>query len=255
MNSATQAQSVLADPANPKAAKAPCSYRSGATSGRNPSNHQQAPVASPAAGAPHEGQCMAKARRSRKGQRGYPKAREKNTVTLAPSPWDMGAMGPANRGGLEEEAATDMTPDGEAPNPNGVRRVRRVNMLETWHRKGVISTRGYNAGEKLRDAYNATLRAPGWPDNDRVQSSPKPDHAVVVQIERLSAFATIYGLVPTEDRPIISHCVLDERIPASMVVSGRRPYAGARYAEGLDALRAALERLSDRMERVGKRSA
>lgn len=55
MNSATQAQSVLADPANPKAAKAPCSYRSGATSG-NTSNHQQAPAASPAAGAHHEGQ-------------------------------------------------------------------------------------------------------------------------------------------------------------------------------------------------------
>lgn len=196
---------------------------------------------------------MAKARRNMKGQRGYPVAKGKSTVTLVPCPWDMGAMGPANRDGLEEEAATDMTPDGEAPNPNGVRRVRRVNMLETWHRKGVISTRGYNIGEKLRDAYNSTERAPGWPDNDRVQSSPKPDHAVVVQIERLSKFAAIYGLVPSEDRPIISHCVLDERIPASMVVTGRRPFAGSRYAEGLDCLRAALERLADRAERIGKR--
>lgn len=177
-------------------------------------------------------------------QYGKPKA----AVTVPPCPWDMGAMGQANRVGLVEEQATDVTPDGETPNPNGVKRMRRIDMLEVWHRKGVLSARAFNAGESLRNAFCATQKAPGWPDNDKVQSSPKPDHAVTVQIGRLSTFAAIYGLVIQSDRAILDHCILSERIPASLVHDGRRPYAGPRYQDGLDHLRAALERLADAME-------
>ena len=42
-------------------------------------------------------------------------------VSLSPSPWDMGATGPANRHGLEIEEAADINPEtGEVQNPNGV---------------------------------------------------------------------------------------------------------------------------------------
>lgn len=184
----------------------------------------------------------------------FQKPKSSKSVSVAPYPWDMGATGPANRVGLIEEQATDITPDGETPNPNGVRRARRVDMLEVWHGRGkrqqevpntgqlmpYLTTRQYNAAVALRNAFEATQRAPGWPDNDRVQSSPKPDHAVTIQIDRLSAFHRVARLVVPEDRPILDWCV----------ILGRQPKGtGKAFAAGHGHLRAALDRLADRMER------
>ena len=182
-----------------------------------------------------------KAKRRRKAQK---------AVTIAqPTSWDMGATGQANRIGLLQEPATELDPTtGRAmPNPNGVKRMRRVDMLEIWHKKGVISTAGYNAAEKLRDAFEATQRAPGWPDNDRVQSSPKPDHAVTIQIDRLSRYHQISKHIHSEDQPIISACVLDRASPMAVVIGGRKPYRGAGYQAGLEHLRDALDRLAHAM--------
>lgn len=190
---------------------------------------------------------MAKFRqRQRKGRTASP-------VSLAPPPWDMGATGPANRAGLELEDATELDPatGKDVPNPNGVKRVRRVDMLGVWHRKGVISTAGYNAAEKLRDAFAATQKSPGWPDNDRVQSSPKPDHAVTIQIDRLSAYHRIAKLIPPQDRAIIGMCVIEARSAAHITTDGRRPYYGPGHKAGLTHLREALDRLADKMQGGG----
>lgn len=170
-------------------------------------------------------------------------------VSLSPSPWDMGATGPANRHGLEIEEAADINPEtGEVQNPNGVLRARRVDMLEVWARKGVISTAGHNVAEKLRDAFLATQKSPGWPDNDRVQSSPKPDHAVTIQIDRLSAFANIMRHIEPRDRLIIDICVLQDRSPAHLRDKfGRRPYYGPGHKDGLIHIREALDRLARAM--------
>ena len=167
-------------------------------------------------------------------------AGQKKPVTL-PN-WDFGARGQANQSGLEIEDAAEMTPGGKAANPNGVKRMRRIDMLERWHRMGQITTAGYNAAEKLRDAFEATERAPGWPDNDRVQSSPKPDHAVEIQIDRLSRFHAVSRHIATDDRALIDHCVLSRGVP-----SGLRKYRG-RPATGIAALRDALDRLAMSMQ-------
>ena len=178
------------------------------------------------------------------------RARNRKPVTVAvmPTSWDMGATGPANRIGLVIEASGDPDPStGTIANPNGIKRARRVDMLEVWHRKGLISTAGFNAAERLRDAFEATQRAPGWPDNERVQSSPKPDHAVTIQIDRLSAFQAISRNIAFGDGPIIRHCVLDRCIPATLTIDGRRPYAGRGYDAGLELLGMALDRMARAM--------
>lgn len=185
---------------------------------------------------------------------GAHQAPSRAVVTIAPCPWDMGAMGPANRIGLVEEAATDITPEGETPNPNGVRRARRVDMLEVWHGRWVrqhkvpntdrlmpyITTRQYNAAVLLRNAFEATARAPGWPDNDRVQSSPKPDHAVTIQIDRLSRFHAIARHIAASDRAILDWCVLQGRMPKGV---------GDALSAGQAHLREALDRLADGLEK------
>lgn len=177
----------------------------------------------------------------------------KREVTLPQCPWDMGADGPANREGLHQEEATDVTPDGETPNPNRVTRMRRKGLLEEWHgnyvkgargKTGVplvwITTRQYNAATALRDAWEATGKSPGWPDNDRVQSSPKPDHAVTIQIDRLSKYHRIAKHVPRGDQAILAHCV----------ISGQAPKGnGWEKLQAMDHLRAALERLATALEK------
>jgi hypothetical protein len=171
-------------------------------------------------------------------------------ISLVALPWDMGANGQANRIGLHEEDATELDPatGKPIPNPNGVKRMRRVDMLEVWHRKGVITTAGYNAAVSLRNAFEATQKAPGWPDNDRVQSSPKPDHAVAIMIDRVSAYHAINKLVHPGDAAIVDMCVIQDSSPAYIRdKDGKRPYYGPGHKAGIAHIRAALDRLAKRM--------
>ncbi len=163
-------------------------------------------------------------------------------VTVATTPWDHGAMGQANRIGLEVEERGEMNPaTGKVTNPNKVTGVRRVDLLAFWHRRGSISDGGLTAASLLRDAYEATQRQkPSLPDNDRVQSSPKPDHAIEITIQRISRYASLMGLVDPCDRAIVTACVLDGAHPA-------RVYGPLKQREGFAHLRAALDRLYGRI--------
>lgn len=189
---------------------------------------------------------MAKAKKKReeiKRQLARRAVAMRGSVTLVIPPWDHGATGQANRIGLvvEERGDTDPT-TGKVTNPNRVTGVRRVDLLEFWRSKGAISTGGYNAAVALRDAYEATLRtgSPALPENDKVQSSPKPDMAVAIRVQQISRFARLMKLVAQDDRAIISRCVLDGWHPS-------RVYGVLRTREGLDHLRAALDRLHTAM--------
>lgn len=178
----------------------------------------------------------------------------KSAVTLRHM--DTGAMGPANRVGLVAEEAATIDPDtGEAKNPNGMLRYRRVDMLEKWHRDGQLSAAAYTVAAALRDAFCATLRAPTVDlTQDRVDASPKPDHAVAVQVDRLSAFHAIWRRVTRpDDRAILSWCILVPgghtcRAPGDITVNGVHPYRGSpeRHAAGMKRLSDALERLAAR---------
>lgn len=128
---------------------------------------------------------------------------------------------------------------GKLSNPNKVTGVRRVDLLEFWHKRGSISTAGFTAAEALRNAFEATMRGkPALPDNDRVQSSPKPGHAVDIMIDRISRFEALMRHVATQDRQIITACVLEGQHPS-------RVYGGLRVREGFSHLRDALDRLAD----------
>ncbi|MDK8874394.1 MULTISPECIES: hypothetical protein [Paracoccus] len=161
-------------------------------------------------------------------------------VTMPASNWDHGAEGQANRIGLVVEQRGEIDPKtGKMQNPNGVTGVRRVDLLEFWHRRGTISTEGFNAAEALRNAFEATMRGKAaLPDNDRVQSSPKPDHAVGIQIDRISRFQALMRHVHPGDREIVTACVLDGRHPSSV-------YGALRVREGFEHLRNALDGLAD----------
>lgn len=179
-----------------------------------------------------------KAEKKRKAGR-----KRSNAVSLT-TPWDHGAMGAANRVGLVVEERGEVDPKtGKMQNPNGVTGVRRVDLLEFWHKRGSITADGFTAAVALRDAFEATMRSkPALPDNDRVQSSPKPDHAVTIQIDRISRFEAIMRHVAAADRGIVSACVLHGRHPSSI-------YGPFRQREGFEHLSNALDNLADSLAR------
>ena len=81
------------------------------------------------------------------------------------------------------------------------------------------------------------MKTPGWPDNDRVQSSPKPDHAVEIQIDRMSRFHRVAGGLNAEERAIIESVLFHDEIPA-----------GRRFYTRIERLRNILDKLADFLE-------
>lgn len=169
----------------------------------------------------------------------------KASVSLAPVPWDHGASGQANRIGLivEERGELDAR-TGKVVNPNRVTGARRVDMLEIYHKRGWITTRGYGAGELLRVAWLRTDMGTCAPWlRERVDSSPKPDEAVAVQIDRLSSLIRIARLIPAGDKAI-----LDRVCRQGAGVGSLPQYRNVAHTAGIRHLSDALERLADRAE-------
>lgn len=171
----------------------------------------------------------------------------KANVSLAPAPWDHGATGSANRIGLvvEERGETDPK-TGKMVNPNGVTGVRRVDMLDQYLKRGWITSRGHAAGTALRIAWLRTEMGTCAPWlRDRVDSSPKPDAAVAIQIDRLSKLMRISRLViPADDR------LINVVVAQGAAIGALPEYRGSRHEAGKRHLHEALERLADRIERA-----
>lgn len=168
-------------------------------------------------------------------------------VTLAPGPWDHGATGAANVAGLVIEERGETNPKtGKVTNPNGVTGMRRVDMLDLYLDRGVISPRAHAAGSILRTLWLRTEmgRCSPWL-RDRVDSSPKPDASVAIQIDRLSALIRVSRLVPASDERVI------DIVCAHGAGVGVLPeYRGPKHPLGIEHLSIALENLADRMERA-----
>lgn len=148
----------------------------------------------------------------------------------------------------------DPDADGKIRNPNGIKRLRYVDMIEVWHGNHIkakgggdwISTAQFNTAEKLRDAWEGTKRAPGTDyARPRVDSSPKPDHAVTIQIDRLSRWHQVAKHITPGDMQIIMHCAINGLGPATLHVGNRKPYHGRGWADGMQHLRDALDRLAN----------
>jgi len=191
-----------------------------------------------------------KSRRRTKLKNGTnPKAQPRALVSLNASPWDMGADGPANRAResrVEEGVDPEVDPDnGEVKhrNPNGVKRRVFYDMLDVYHRRGWITKRGFNAASALRDAWQRTEQGQGndW-SKERVDSSPKPDAAVAIQIDRMSALIGITRHIPAEDHRILLTVACE-----GQAIGRLRQYRGMNHDKGRRHLHDALERLANRI--------
>ena len=81
-------------------------------------------------------------------------------VSLPPAPWDMGPDTPAQRHMKIVESVEHIDPKtGRRSNPNGVKRARRVDMLEVYHKRGVIDARQFSADDRQRGVFVLVERA------------------------------------------------------------------------------------------------
>lgn len=168
--------------------------------------------------------------------------RKPKPVTLAECPWDTGPNTAAQRAGKVLEDATYTNEDtGEKVNPNNVRRARRIDVAESLRNRGKISDGGFKAASKLREVWEGTMRRPPAIKAVQVDSSPKPDQAIAMQIDRQSRFHAVARLVPQDDWPLIEHVVLANRSLTSL------GYRNARFTMGCHRLSGALDSLADKL--------
>lgn len=182
---------------------------------------------------------MGKRKRLKRGTRDLAKPRAE--VSLAEPRWDQGAAGRANRIGLVTEERGDRdTATGKRINPNGVKGVRRVDMLEVYHKRGWISDRAYTAGEAIRNAWEATQQGKGADLSDvRVDRTPKADAAIDIKIDRVSKLVMLSKHIPTADMSIVFAVACEGR-----AISHLPEYRHRRHEAGKQHLREALERLA-----------
>lgn len=171
-----------------------------------------------------------------------PKAKRKQPSTpAAPTSWDEGAQGPANRLRLVHEAATDFDPQTgkDTPNPNGIKRFRREAWVDRYHRKGKLTQAQAAAASHLYAAYvGLPNRDPLAAISDRVDGR-SDDDPLAQTIDKRKAFYQLWRKVPEKARPFVEHVVLND-LPIRSMNGCINGHSESRYmtrlCEGLDAI-------------------
>jgi hypothetical protein len=167
-----------------------------------------------------------------------------SAVTLArPTEWDMGPR-TASQDRLkviEPVMEWDEKAQKEVPNPNGIKRARRIDLVEYYGRKGRLDQRQVAAARRLTVSWEATQRSPEA--IKKVQVDVSPDHGAIaaMHVDRSSKFHAMRRMIPDDDWPILE-CVCIRN--ASVAHVG---YVGRRYESGMRLMADALARLADRM--------
>lgn len=185
---------------------------------------------------------MAKPKRKAKLKSGTRKSRvPASKVTLAPTTWDMGASGPANRDRLHEEPATEIDPETgkDRPNPNGVRRVRRHAWAEIYARQGKLTPAQAAAAANL---YAAWAGHPARDPLAAIGETVDRERYTDPQSQTVDARRRFYAMwqrVPQSSQPVLEHVVLEDR-PIRAMAGCINQRTEERYIErlraGLDAI-------------------
>ncbi|APX88657.1 hypothetical protein BV394_02020 [Brevirhabdus pacifica] len=159
---------------------------------------------------------------------------KKRAPYTPPTTWDAGPDTAAQRAGRIIEDVTETDPEtGKRVNPNGIKRARRIDLIEHYRIIGVITQAEFTALMALRMAYEKTQRGPPAIQELQVDTSSKPDHAVAILMDRLSRYSQMMAHVRPEHRRVITCVVLDNQTVMRIGFKGRR------YQAGMDLFKAA----------------
>mgnify|MGYP001803260075 CR=1 FL=1 len=167
------------------------------------------------------------ARAKRRGGR----PRKKQHVSLAPVPFngDHGTGTQAALAGTVLEAVTDE----KGANPNHMGRRRRVDVLDAIN----LTMRQRQAAEAIRDAFSRVeMLSSGGPLKEQVQSSPKPDRAIAVQVDANSRWVHVTKPIPYRARELVEH-----------VCCYGKPLRTSGYVRASDLFKLLMDRVADHM--------
>lgn len=171
--------------------------------------------------------------------------RSAKPVSLAATPteWDRGprTMAQDVRKVIEPVMEWDEAKQKEVPNPNRVKRARRIDLVEHYFRQDRIDARQMAAGKALAAAWEATQRSPEAIKKVQVDSTPDHGAIAAMQVDRIARFHAVRRLIPDGDWPVLESVCCHN---ASVAQVG---YKGARFYLGLALMCDALNRLADRL--------
>lgn len=186
---------------------------------------------------------MAKAKRRAKLKSGTRASRvPPAAVTLYQPSWDVGPNTPAQRAGKIIEDAKIWDAEKEQwVNPNGVRRARRIDLIEAWANQGTVTPRQLKAAMAIRFAWERTMKSPPAIQKVLVDTCPKPDAHIAIIVDRISAYVDLMAMIPPASRGVVTCVVLDGH------GVNQAGYKGSAYARGMDLLRDGLDVVADRL--------
>lgn len=170
-----------------------------------------------------------------------PRAQKAKDVTIAKSPWDMGADGPANRAGLIREGRPFVDPTtGEKRNPNGVHGMRRQTWVDRYLRNGMLTIRQANVARALFAASEGRLREDPLAALfiDRGNEAVDPQGAA---FDARRDFHRMWAMIPDYAKPVIERVVIQDQPVWSQV--------GRMRDKHLENLGDGLTELADRIDR------
>lgn len=135
-------------------------------------------------------------------------------ITIPVTPWDMGAAGPANRIGLIEEPATEIDPETgkETPNPNNVRRFRKLSAAEEAQKKGALEQHHVTSAKELLSMSEGRVMGGGDPLAAITVRTPGggPVDMLASKFDARRAYHTKWGEIPGECRHPIERLVIED---------------------------------------------
>lgn len=157
-----------------------------------------------------------------------------------------GDLGPntasARRSSVVEPVTHIDEETGEVKNsPNNVKRRRRIDLVEGYQRRNIITKRQLLAAQAFRTAFEQTQKSPPAINPVQVDTSPKPDSAVDIMLSRVSIFRSVSKHATLDWHLLFHVCCEDRAITSYPGCTGRA------YQAGVDRLRHALDVLADNM--------
>lgn len=159
------------------------------------------------------------------------------SVPSAPSSWDMGANGPANQDRMIVEPATDIDPETgkETPNPNSVKRRRRVPILVLMLRNRTITDEQATAAARFWMASHGRVEAdPLAALNGHAPIRGSSD-SQAARVDARREYLAMLARIPLACRPVIDRVVIEDK-----PVWGTNPATRERHMQrlrtGLDAI-------------------
>jgi hypothetical protein len=135
-------------------------------------------------------------------------------ISLVALPWDMGANGQANRIGLHEEDATELDPatGKPIPNPNGVKRQRRLSEVEMAYKAGLINAGQYAAAKSLVALAGGSVIGGNDPIAAIVIKSPTGEAGDPGpgRVDRRRKFFAEWSKVPAECRHALEEAIVND---------------------------------------------